>query len=287
MRRNHAKGTCATGEFVGEPSTQELSRSTLFSGSKVSVLARFSVGGGNPEVADIDASLPRGMALEFHLPGGGVQHMTMVNTPIFGGATPQSFNDAIVASRPDPNTGKPDPKRLSDYMASHPDARPLAAWSKHHGPTASYFQSTYYSIHTFEFLDAKGAAHPVKWRFVPRDGVKELTAAQIASAPHDFLETTLIERAHRGDLRWDLVVYVGEPGDPTDDPSVAWPESRRHFVAGTLTINDATPQHGAACEKINFDPLVMADGIAPTNDPVLLFRSPAYAVSFGKRLSGQ
>ncbi|HEY5809176.1 MAG TPA: hypothetical protein VIT67_14480 [Povalibacter sp.] len=43
---------------------------------------------------------------------------------------------------------------------------------------------------------------------------------------------------------------------------------------------------GASCEKINFDPLVMADGIQPTNDPVLLFRSPAYAISFGKRLSG-
>jgi catalase len=28
----------------------------------------------------------------------------------------------------------------------------------------------------------------------------------------------------------------------------------------------------------------MAEGIAPTKDPVLLFRSPAYAVSFGKRL---
>jgi catalase len=31
----------------------------------------------------------------------------------------------------------------------------------------------------------------------------------------------------------------------------------------------------------------MADGIGPTNDPILLFRSPAYAVSYGKRLSGQ
>jgi catalase len=31
----------------------------------------------------------------------------------------------------------------------------------------------------------------------------------------------------------------------------------------------------------------MAKGIAPTNDPILLFRSPAYAISFGKRLSGQ
>jgi len=31
----------------------------------------------------------------------------------------------------------------------------------------------------------------------------------------------------------------------------------------------------------------MADGIAPTNDPILRFRSPAYAVSFVKRLSNQ
>ncbi len=287
LRRNHTKGTCATGEFVGKRAAQDLSRSALFSGSRISVLARFSVGGGNPEVADVDSSLPRGMALEFRLPGGALQHMTMVNIPIFGAATPASFNDALVAARPDPTTGKPDSKKLNDYMASHPDTRPLAEWSRLHGPTATYYQSTYFSIHAFQFLDAKGIAHPVKWRFVPHDGVKELTAAQVASAPHDFLEKSLIARVHKGNLSWDMVVYVGEPGDPLDNPSLAWPESRRHFVAGTLTVSDAVAQHGAACENVNFDPLVLADGIAPSNDPVLLFRSPAYAISFGKRISGQ
>jgi catalase len=30
----------------------------------------------------------------------------------------------------------------------------------------------------------------------------------------------------------------------------------------------------------------MGDGIAATDDPVLKFRSPAYAVSFAKRASG-
>jgi catalase len=54
-----------------------------------------------------------------------------------------------------------------------------------------------------------------------------------------------------------------------------------------LTITQAITQSGAECEKINFDPLVMADGIAPTNDPVLLFRSPSYGISFAKRLSGK
>jgi len=37
----------------------------------------------------------------------------------------------------------------------------------------------------------------------------------------------------------------------------------------------ATPQKGAECKNINYDPLVMSDGIAPTDDPVLhLYRDP-------------
>jgi catalase len=42
----------------------------------------------------------------------------------------------------------------------------------------------------------------------------------------------------------------------------------------------------AACENVNYDPLVMPDGIAPTDDPVLLFRSPSYVRSHTKRLQG-
>jgi catalase len=66
-----------------------------------------------------------------------------------------------------------------------------------------------------------------------------------------------------------------------------WPADRKEFKAGTLTITQSSPQRGGECEKINFDPLVMAEGIAPTDDPILRFRSPAYAASFGKRLSGK
>ena len=54
-----------------------------------------------------------------------------------------------------------------------------------------------------------------------------------------------------------------------------------------MTITSAMPQTGADCEKINYDPLVMSDGIAPTNDPVLLFRSPSYAVSARRRLESR
>ena len=287
QRRNHIKGTCAAGEFVGTKDAAALSRSALFSGKPVPVVARFSLGGGSPEVPDA-APAPRGLGMEFHLPGGGLQHITMINVPIFAASTPASFRDAIIAAKPDPKTGQPDPAKLKEYAATHPDAMPLAELAKGHNPTANYYQTTYFSVHTFKFIDAKGTEHPVKWRFVPRDGNKELTAAEMKSAPHDFLEKNLIERVHKGPAVWDMVVYVGEPGDPQDNPTLAWPETRKHFTAGTLTISQATPQQkGMACEPINFDPLIMADGIGPTNDPILLFRSPAYAVSYAKRLSGQ
>lgn len=287
QRRNHVKGTCAVDEFIGTSDAAALSRSALFSGKAIPVVARFSLGGGSPDVPDA-APAPRGMALEFRLPGGSLQHITMINVPIFAAASPASFRDALLAAKPDPETGHADPEKLKAYAATHPDAMALINLASHHTPTANYYQTTYFGIHTFKFIDAKGTEHLVKWRFIPRDGTKEMTTAEMKAAPNDFLEANLIARTRKGPAVWDMIVYVGEPGDPQDDPTLAWPETRKHFTAGTLSITQATPQQkGLACEPINFDPLIMADGVGPTNDPILLFRSPAYAVSFGKRLSGQ
>ena len=67
QRRNHIKGTCAAGDFLGTADAAALSRSALFSGKTIPVIARFDLGGGSPEVPDA-APAPRGMALEFHLP---------------------------------------------------------------------------------------------------------------------------------------------------------------------------------------------------------------------------
>jgi len=49
----------------------------------------------------------------------------------------------------------------------------------------------------------------------------------------------------------------------------------------------AMPQDGAECKNINYAPLVISDGIGSADDPVLLFRSPSYAISFVKRLQGK
>ncbi|GAB3482733.1 catalase family peroxidase [Azotobacter salinestris] len=285
-RRNHIKGTCALGEFVGQPAAATWSRSALFSGEPVPVVARLSLPGGNPRIADTAKSV-RGMALEFRLPGGALQHMTMINTPVFGAAHPRTFLDQIVALKPDPATGKPDPARLEAFRASHPDSRAQAQFLAEHNPPPSFANSSYFGIHTFKFIDATGKTTLVRWRFVPEDGEKSLSDEELKSLPANFLEERLIQRTAQGPVRWDMLVSIGQPGDPENDPTVAWPENREQVKVGTLTLTAAMPQKSAACEKINFDPLVMAEGIAPTDDPILRFRSPAYAVSFAKRQAGQ
>lgn len=283
-RRNHIKGTCASGEFVGTREAAKLSNSLLFSGKPVPVVARFSLSGGNPKAPDV-AKSGRGMALEFQLPKGLLHHITMLNTPMFGAANPQTFLDLMQALQPDPATGKPDPEKMKAFKASHPDNLAQAEYLATNNPPASYASSSYWGIHTFKFVDKKGKVTPVRWQFVPQDGEKRLSDDELKTAGANFLEAALIARTKQGAVRWDMMVSIGRPGDSETDPTVLWPAERPRIKAGTLTIRSAEAQKGAPCEAINFDPLVMAPGIQPTADPVLQFRSPAYAVSFGKRLS--
>jgi catalase len=286
QRRNHTKGTCARGTFVGVAEATAYSRSALFSGQPVPVVARFSLAGGNPTAPDADRS-PRGMALEFRLPNGSLQHMTMINTPMFFAAMPRTFLDKMLALKPDPATGKPDPEALKAFAASHPDNAGQAKFLADNNPPTTYANSAYYGIHTFKFINREKKVTLVRWRFVPQDGEKHLSAAELTSEPNNFLEQALIERTQRGPVRWDMLLTIGEPGDPENDPTILWPRNRKELKVGTLTISSAMNQEGAGCQNINYDPLVMADGIEATDDPILLFRSSSYGVSFSKRLEGK
>jgi catalase len=285
-RRNHTKGTCALGTFVGMPEAAAYSRSALFSGQPVPVVARFSLAGGDPQAPDADRS-PRGMALEFRLPNGRLQHMTMINTPMFFAAMPRTFLDKMLALKPDPATGKPDPEAFKAFAASHPDNRGQASFLATNNPPTSYANSAYFGIHTFKFINRDDKTTLVRWRFVPEDGEKQLSSAELTSEPTDFLGKALIDRTRQRPVRWDMLLTIGEPGDPQNDPTILWPKERKELKVGTLTISSAMNQSGAGCEKINYDPLVIADGIAATDDPILLFRSSSYALSFTKRLRGK
>jgi len=285
QRRNHINGVCVAGSFTGDKAVQAYTTSPLFTGKPIPVIGRFSLAGGSLKIPDT-ARNPRGLALEFELPKNNIHHFTMLNVPVFGAATPSSFYDGVIANTPDPATGKPDPEKVSSYKASHPDAQALGEYLAKNNPVSSYANSDFFSVHTFKFINKNNKTTLVKWRFIPHDGVKRLSDDELKATPTRFLDQDIMARTQAGPVRWNMVLVIGEPGDEQNNSTVYWPSNREEIKAGILTLSSASLQQGGACEKINFDPLVMAQGVAPSNDPVLLFRSPAYADSYAKRITG-
>lgn len=280
-RRNHTKGVCAAGSFSANAEGAKFSRSPLLGGAgHVPVVARFSIAGGRPGVPDA-ARNPRGLGLQFQLPGGALHQMAMLNVPVFAADNPVSFHARLDADRPDPATGKPDPAKQKAVAEQYSDNKALGAWLREHRPPPSYTHAAFHSLHAFRFTNAKNEARWVKWRFEPRDGVLELSDEAMKAAAPNFLDAALAERLAKGPAEWDLVLTLGEAGDPLDNPTQAWPAGRTEVKVGVLSL---TSSGGDACEAINYDPLVLSDGIEPSaTDPVLAFRSGAYAVSWARR----
>jgi catalase len=50
-----------------------------------------------------------------------------------------------------------------------------------------------------------------------------------------------------------------------------------------LTLNEVEAEAPGNCRDINFDPLVLPVGIAPSDDPLLSARSAVYSQSFTRR----
>src|SRR5258706_5411673 len=73
-------------------------------------------------------------------------------------------------------------------------------------------------------------------------------AASDASAARDtnYLFDALIAHIGRRPLRWQLVVVIGQPGDPTYDATIAWPADRERVVVGTLTVDRADAEETSA-----------------------------------------
>jgi len=80
-----------------------------------------------------------------------------------------------------------------------------------------------------------------------------------------------------------LIITVGQPGDPTNDATIPWPPDRRQIDAGVLTIDRIESENTSPARDINFDPLILPNGIVGSDDPLLSARSAAYAESFRRR----
>jgi catalase len=277
FRRNHAKGVAVSGYFDGNGRGSELSSAAVFRRGRTAVTGRFSAPGGDPFLADTP-SAARGLGLVFGLPGRDQWRMATMNLPVFPDNSPQGFYDRLFASKVVADTGKPDPDAMARFLAEHPETAAATALIKTHLTSPGYADSTFAGLNAFYLVDAAGARTPVRWSLVPQQ-----SSLPAAPAGSNRLFDALIRQLRTGPLRWQLHLVVGEPSDPVTDATLPWPIDRRVVVAGTLVVTAAHTEAPGNARDVNFDPLVLPDGIEPSDDPLLSARSAVYTASYRAR----
>ena len=159
FRRNHAKGLGVSGFFESNGNAVRLSKASVFQPGRSTVIGRFSLAGGQPDVAD-NPELVRGLGLEFSLPDGELWRTAMISLPVFAVNTPQGFYEQLLASKPEPTTGKPDPANMHAFLSRHPETVAAMKIIKSQPPTSDFSNTTFHSLNAFWFVNVAGASTP-------------------------------------------------------------------------------------------------------------------------------
>lgn len=284
FRFNHAKGIVVTGDFTPASTAASITKAAHMQSTTVPVVVRFSDATGVPNIPDANGNaFPKGMAIRFTLPDEATTDIVAISVNGFPAATPEDFLgllNAVAASGPD----APKPSPVEQFLGSHPAALKFVTTPKL--PPASFATQSFFGVNAFKFTNAKGETHYGRYRIEPVGGTKFLSKEEADKATPNYLMDELPARLKTVPAQYRISVQVAEEGDVINDATQSWPDTRKVVELGTLTIKAADPQ-GAKFEKtVMFSPLALTDGIEPTDDPILLARPAAYAVSYRRRLSG-
>jgi catalase len=279
VRAVHAKGVILEGEFTPTLEAKTLCKAVVFDAT-VSVVVRFSDFTGIPDISDTkyDAS-PRGFAVKFLLKDGSNLDVVSHSFNGFPTATAKEFGElfqAVGASGPEAAK----PTALDKFLATHPVAKTFLTTQK--PPPESYATAQYYGVNSFLFTDAKGAGRAVRYRFVPDIGEKYLDAAALKEKGPNYLAEEIRVRVDDKPIRFTWYAQLAEVGDDLENPSIAWPETRKLVKLGVLTIDRVGSNTPAADKALSFLPGTLVPGIGIA-DPMVTIRNAAYPISFHQR----
>jgi catalase len=279
-RAIHAKGIVLEGTFVPGRSARSLSTAPHLNSSSVPVVVRFSNFAGIPAIADTDPlATPRGMAIKFTLPDGATTDIVAHSFNGFPTKTAEEFRLLMVAL----GTSKPGgaaPTPADVFMSTHPTAKPF--FDHLPPPPESFATVEYFGVNSFEFTNAAGRTSFGRYQLVPKAGVKYLSKDAAKQAAPDYLMTEIAGRVATEHAAFLLRVQLAEPGDVIDDPSIAWPDSRRTVDLGVITVVKVDRDSESTQRTLMFSPAAVTAGIK-TADPMIEARASAYGVSYSRR----
>ncbi|SDJ48403.1 catalase [Bradyrhizobium sp. Rc2d] len=279
VRASFAKGWCVRGTYTPSDRAGDVTRSQSFTRPS-RVLARFSVGGGNPDVADTNRVL-RGFSFRL----GDGDHRSDILTesaPVHFARTPEQMLAFLEARIPGPD-GRPDEAKVAAFSAANPETLNQANYVAARPLPASFAGTTYWGVHAFPATSARGETRFVKFKVAPVGDDVTLTEQEAETKPADFLHVDLNTRIGTGDVRFNVMALLDRPGDPVMDVTIRWPDedSREEVRLGTIVITGFEPNQ--ACDASIFNPANLADGIGHPPDEIFAARRTAYAISLAKR----
>ena len=286
FRPVHAKGLVCAGTFLPSAQARGMTRASHFQGGPVPTVVRFSNSNGNPDVHDGVPNV-RSMSVKFQLADGKAADILANSIDGFVARTPEELLEFLRAQLPDPATGKPAPDGVPKFLASHPAAAAFVGRLMQKPVPASYAQTSYHAEHAFLFTAADGSRRFGRYHFVPEAGEATLSPDEAGKRSPSFLRDELEGRLRTGPAAFRLLLQVAAEGDPTDDPTALWPADRLRVELGRLEVTGISPTSAHDERRLVFDPTNRTDGIDLSNDPILLARSAAYAISYERRSKGE
>jgi catalase len=280
VRASFAKGRCVRGTYIPSDRAAEVTKCRSFTRPS-RVLARFSVGGGNPKVADTDNLVLRGFSFRL----GNADRRSDILTqsaPVHFARTLDQMLAFLEARIPRPD-GRPDMEKVKAFSAANPETLHQANYVAARPLPGSFAGTTYWGVHSFPATNSKGEARFIKFKVTPVGGDVTLTEDEAKAKSADFMHDDLESRIAAGDIRFSVMALLGRPGDPTLDVTIRWPDedSREAVRLGTIVITGI--EANDACDASIFNPANLAEGIGCPPDEIFAARSAAYAISLAKR----
>jgi catalase len=274
-RAVHAKGIILEGTFTPSLLATEFTKAFHMQKIRSKVIIRFSDFTGIPDIPDnVGGANPRGFAIKFIMPDGRNTDIVGHSFNGFPTATSDQFRElllAIGASVKD--TSKPN--TLDNFLNTHPIAKTFLTTQK--TPT-SFATISYFGVNSFKFTNSKGKSHFIRYQFIPQEGEQLLTPEELAKAGPEYLMTEIKKRIAEHTIKYKMYAQIAEEGDKIDDPSIAWPGTRKLIFLGTIEIEKLAANTTEEDKALFFIPNNIPDGIE-TADPMLGFRSKAYPIS--------
>jgi catalase len=283
FRANHAKGIMLEGTFTPAASAATISVAPHLQKAVSPVSVRFSDATGVPNMPDASASAnPHGLAIRFKLPDGGFTDIVAISVNGFPAATPEDFLgllNAVAAS----GSGAAKPSPVEQFLGSHPAALKFVTTPK--PAPVSFATLPFYGVNAFKFTNASGESRYGRYQITPISGAQYLSDEQVAKADPNYLMDDIVSRVKLSQVSYRISVQLAEKEDVINDPTAVWPDSRKLVELGVLTLKSPIADSAKVEKSLMFNPLVLPDGIQPSEDPILLARPSAYAISYGRRLA--